>query len=120
MVDWIPIVAICMSIGGTIAIVVSVLYFDYRKRNLQHQEIVAAIEKGIEVPLPKTEKRERDYRRLGIIWTLLGSVFTIALWVTSFNHFEAAVWGLLPVALGVSFLLIAYFTKKDEDKGDES
>jgi hypothetical protein len=116
---WIPIVAIFMSIGGVIAVVVSVLYFDFRKRNLQHKEIVAAIEKGIEVPLPKTERRERDYRRLGIIWTSLGAAFTVALWVTSFNHFEAAVWGLLPVALGVAFLLIAYFAKKDERKEDD-
>jgi O-antigen/teichoic acid export membrane protein len=118
--DWIPIVAMTLSLGGVVAIVVAALYYDYRKRNLQHQEIVAAIEKGIEVPLPKTERRERDYRRLGIIWTLLGVAFTIVLGTTSYHHFEGAVWGLLPVALGVAFLLIAYFAKKDEQNGDDS
>ena len=118
--EWIPIVAIALSLGGVIVIVLAALYYDYRKRDLQHKEIAAAIEKGIEVPLPKTERRERDYRRLGIIWTSLGAAFTVALWVTSFNHFEAAVWGLLPVALGVAFLLIAYFAKKDEQENDDS
>lgn len=118
--EWIPIVAIIMSFGMVIAVVLMALYYDYRKRDLQHREIVAAIEKGIEVPLPSTEKRQRDYLRMGIIWTLLGVAFTIALWVTSHHHFEGAVWGLLPVALGVAFLLIARFAKKDAQNGDDS
>jgi hypothetical protein len=117
--EWIPIVAIIMSFGMVIAVVVTALYYDYRKRYLQNKEIIAAIEKGIDVPLPKVERRERDYRRLGIIWTLVGIAFTIAIWVSS-HTIEGAIWGLLPVALGIAFLSIAFFSKKDDQNGNNS
>ncbi len=109
---WIPIVAIIFSVGGTLAVIVFAFYFDYRKRQSQSQEVLAAIEKGIEVPFPPPkEPRKRNYLNLGLIWSLVGIALFFAIWVSS-KELAGAVWGLLPLALGIAFLLIAYFEKK--------
>jgi hypothetical protein len=111
--EMIPIVGIVSSFGGTTLIIFVVLYYNYKKRQTQSQEILAAIEKGIEVPFPPPVKR--DYLRLGIIWTFVGIAFTLALWFSA-RVMEAAAWGLLPLAVGLAFLLIGYLERK---KGEE-
>jgi len=113
---WIPIVAIIFSMGGTVAVVALALFYNYKKRQAQSREILAAIEKGIEVPFPPPVKR--NYRNLGLVWTFVGVAFTLALWFSA-NRMEAAAWGLLPLAVGIAFLLIAYFEKRDKGS-DES
>ncbi|MFB0515938.1 MAG: DUF6249 domain-containing protein [Candidatus Neomarinimicrobiota bacterium] len=111
---WIPIVAIIFSFGGTALIVFLVLYYSYKRRQTQSKEILAAIEKGIEVPFPPPAKR--DYLKLGVIWTFIGIAFTLALWFSS-KVMEATAWGFLPLGVGLAFLLIGYFERK---KGAES
>jgi hypothetical protein len=116
--EWIPIVAIITSVGGTLAVVVFALYFDYRKRQSQSQEVLAAIEKGIEVPFPPPKKR--NYLNLGLIWTFVGVAFTLALWFSA-RVMEAAAWGFLPIALGVAFLLIGYLERrKKASEGEDA
>ncbi|UCD38799.1 MAG: hypothetical protein JSW54_04790, partial [Fidelibacterota bacterium] len=73
---WIPIVGIISSFGGTALIIFLVMYYNYRKRQAQSKEILAAIEKGIEVPFPPPVKR--DYLKLGLVWTFVGIAFTLA------------------------------------------
>lgn len=89
---------ILLAIIGIVAI-----RFHLKKRELLSREIITAIEKGVDVPLP--EPKVRNYRNLGLIWTFLGVAFTIALFLSS-REIAAAVWGLLPLALGIAFLLI--------------
>ncbi|MCD4728622.1 MAG: DUF6249 domain-containing protein [Pirellulales bacterium] len=95
----------------TVIIVIAALRTHYKKRELISKEILTAIEKGADIPLPTP--RERNYRNQGVIWLLLGIALFIALWVT-LQELTAAIWGLLPVALGVSLLLIHQFQQKDE------
>jgi hypothetical protein len=104
------------TFGAAAVILVFVIVYNYRKRQLLGQEILAAIEKGIEVPFPPPKKR--NYLNLGLVWTLVGVAFTLALWFTG-EGMEAAVWGFLPIAVGVAFLLIAYFERKAKE-GEES
>ena len=84
-------------------IIVAGFYLGFRTRKLRSDEIIAAIEKGVDVPFPPP--RKINHRNLGMISTGLGIALFIALWVSV--NLEGAVWGLLPVGLGVALLLIA-------------
>lgn len=107
----VPIVAIVMGLGIGMLIV----WLDFRKKRemfqLHHAERMAAIDKGIEVPpLPPEFFRDfkrRDqgptfYFRRGVMWLLIGGAVTIALRA---NADRAASWGLVPVAIGIAYLL---------------
>ena len=109
----IPIVAIVMGVGiGMLG-----LFLDYRKKHamfaMHHQERMAAIDKGIEVPpLPLEffqDNRRRfsqaDYLRRGLTLLLVGLVVTFALYDTLHHDY---LWGLIPVAMGVANLLFYY------------
>ncbi len=109
--QWIPIVAIVLSVGGSLAVVIFALYYNYRKRQSQSREILAAIEKGIEVPFPPPRKYDR--RTQGIFWIAIGLALTIALGVST-GRLQVAVWGLLPLAAGVAALLISRGEKSDD------
>jgi len=106
----IPIIAIIMGIG--IAMVGLVL--DYHKKRaifeLLHKERMAAIEKGMEVPALPVEllqagRRSRTpscYLRRGVMLLSVGIAVTVALYV---QHRDASVWGLVPIAVGIAYLL---------------
>jgi len=116
MFDLVPIVGIIFGAGAPVAIIAFIVIYLYKTRQLRSQEILAAIEKGIEVPFPPPKKR--NYLNLGLIWTLVGVAFTLALWFTG-EGMEATAWGFLPIAVGVAFLLIALIDgKKKADEGE--
>ena len=110
----IPIVAIVLGIGiGMLA-----LWLDYRKKReffeLHHKERMAAIEKGMEVPpLPaeffqdhrRRSRTPADYLRRGLVWLLVGIAITVALFQ---QKGTAGLWGLVPAAVGLAYLL-SYF-----------
>jgi len=112
----IPIIAIVMGIG----IAMLSLVLDYRKKRdiftLHHQERMAAIEKGIEVPpLPpeffqdgrgqRLRTPARDLRR-GLVLLLAGGAISAALYGS--HQGTSYWWGLVPASIGVASLL-AYF-----------
>jgi len=114
----IPIIGILSTFGAAGVILVFLIVYNYRKRQLQGQEIMAAIEKGIEVPFPPPKKR--NYLNLGLVWTFVGVAFTLALWFSA-RVMEAAAWGFLPIALGVAFLLIGYLERrKKASEGEDA
>ena len=78
------------------------LYFVYKKRKLLSEEIRLAIEKGQPFELPK---REVNFYLHGILWTIVGVLAFIALLLTTRN-FGLSILGLLPAALGVTFLAV--------------
>jgi hypothetical protein len=114
-------VAVIMGCG----IPIIAVYLEYRKRKeifmLYHQQRMAAIDKGIELPpLPEgyaegfmggdgkpSKPRSPDYGfGAGMIWLLTGLALTVALY---FNGKGAVtLYGLIPVALGLAYL-ITYF-----------
>jgi FtsH-binding integral membrane protein len=109
----IPIVAIVMGIGiGMLG-----LLLDYRKKRemfaMHHQERMAAIDKGMEVPpLPpeffQDARRRRtpaDSLRRGLVLLFLGAAITGALYVSARGVY---LWGLVPAAIGAALLLF-YF-----------
>ncbi len=117
----IPIIAIVLGIG----LIMLMTYLDYRKRRemfqLYHAERMAAIEKGIELPpLPDEffqggrgrEPIPARNRRTGLILLFIGIALTIALWGSGGDG--AFWWGLLPVALGLAFLLAAFLEAREQ------
>lgn len=118
----IPIIAIIMGIGiGMLAIVVN-----YRKRKemfaLYHQERMAAIEKGIELPpLPeaffaedgKPPWPQSPHGKLltGLVWLFTGLSLMVALY---FTHSHGALFGLIPTAIGLAYLIYYFAVGKKE------
>lgn len=85
-----------------------------RVRRLQHEERMAAIEKGIELPVfeePAKKKRE-DLRKTGLIMTGIGSAITLSLWVV--GGWNAGVWGSIPLFIGIALLISAKFARNGE------
>jgi hypothetical protein len=110
----IPIVAVVMGIGiGMLAIILN-----HRKRRemfaLYHQERMAAIDKGIDLPpLPEAfftdnGKPASPHRHLlkGLVWLFMGVGLLIALVL---GHYRSALFALVPIGLGLAYL-IYYFT----------
>lgn len=113
--ELIPVFGIVLGIG----ISMLAMYFDFRKKRemiqLYHAERMAAIEKGIELPpLPEGYFRGPDRRpstpartrRTGLILLFLGIAITLALWGSG-SPGVSWWWGLVPVALGLAFVLTA-------------
>ena len=116
----IPIVATVMGLGLAMLSV----FLNYRRRRelytLHHQERMAAIDKGIDVPpLPEgllsEEPRPVSPRRIllkGLIWALGGSCLTAALYVN--DGIDAALFGLITVAVGVAYLVYFFAVGRRE------
>src|SRR6266478_44687 len=106
----IPIIAIVMGMGTAIV----AIYFGYRKRTemfkLYHQERMAAIDKGVELPpIPDsffasayTSSPRRDLLK-GLIWLFLGVGITVTLYANL--HSKKALYGLLPLGIGLAYLI---------------
>ena len=94
-------------------LIVTALYFVYRKRKLLSEEIRLAIEKGQPYDFPK---REVNFYLHGILWTIVGVLAFIALLFTT-GDVGLSILGLLPAAAGVAFLAVH---KKSAGKKEET
>ena len=111
---FIPIIAIVMGVG----LAMLALWLDHEKKTrmfeLHHQERLAALERGIELPpLPSeffqgrsTPSQGHGVLLWGMILVLVGLAFGIA--QTLNGDTESAVWALVPIAVGTA-QLIYYF-----------
>jgi hypothetical protein len=113
----IPLLAVVMGIGvGMLSI-----YLNYRKRKelftLYHQERMAAIEKGIELPpmpdafFSEDQARPQTPRRdllKGLVWLFIGLAVGAALYVN--DRTKEAFGALIPAAIGLAYL-IYYFVE---------
>lgn len=94
-----------LFILGIVIIIAIVLGISYHKRKLLSKEILAAIEKGIDIPFP--EPKQYNFQAHGIVWVCVGIVFAIALWISA--GLIGFIWGLLPVSLGIGFVMVSRF-----------
>ncbi len=96
------------------AITIVALYLKLQKRRVESAEILAAIEKGIEVKFPDENKS----RLLpGLIWLFLGIIMTLgmALAIPADAPSGMWVWGLIPSAVGAAYLIVY---RIEQQKGD--
>ena len=117
---FIPIVAIVMGIG----IAMLTVFLNYRKRKemfaLYHQERMAAIEKGIELPpLPDAffdeDRKPRSPHRgmaVGLIWSFVGLALLVALYFN--EQGTVALFALIPIAVGLAYLIYYFAVGKKE------
>jgi hypothetical protein len=121
----IPILAIVMSLG----IPLLAIFLDYRKRRelfaLHHQERMAAIEKGLELPpLPDAffdiESDKADppspHRKLliGLVWLFVGMAVLAAYWLSYWE--SLTIFGLIPTGIGLAYLIYYVTVGRKEAK----
>jgi len=86
------------------------MYFAFRSRQLRHQERMAAIEKGIELPPAPSPGRDALLLR-GLIWLCIGIAIVVFFVVTSITQSKrdvlpAAALGLIPAGIGIAYLIV--------------
>ena len=105
---FIPIIAIVLSF----ALPMLAIYLYYRKQKeiytLYHQQRMAAIEKGIELPpmpagfLEGVPRARRDLLK-GLIWLFVGVALTVAIF--AHGKHKDALFGLIPIGIGLAYLI---------------
>ncbi|MEO8426391.1 MAG: DUF6249 domain-containing protein [Verrucomicrobiota bacterium] len=109
------------------AIPIAAITFDFIKRRrfmeLAHQQRMAAIEKGIDLPpLPmelldesRKNRKRPSYLLRGLVWLFIGLGIMIALYAN--EEARIATWGAIPAGVGLA-CLIYYFVegKKVEEE----
>lgn len=110
-IEWLPIlIVLILSVGGFSTLIIA-LFLNYRRRQLISLEILAAIEKGIDVPIIQEVKKPGNLKHRGIIWTAVGAATFFFFFLISGDIGPAAM-GLIPFAIGLAYLFIA----RDEEK----
>lgn len=116
----IPIVAIVMGIG----IGMLTVFLNYRKEKemfaLYHQERMAAIEKGIDLPpLPEAffdqDRKPRSPHRglaVGLVWLFIGLALLVALYFN--DEGMVALYALIPVGVGLAYLIYYFVVGRKE------
>ena len=112
--DAIPLYLGLSAITFTAGLIAWALFLNYRKRVLTGKEVMAAIEKGIDVPFA-SQAPPLSFRNRGIVWTSLGLAIVLVLWALTGEYSVASV-GLIPTAVGVANLLIAWSNEREAGK----
>jgi hypothetical protein len=104
--DLIGLVAVILSLGIPIA----GLYTYYRVRKLRTEERLAAIARGVEIPMAPDPSQAARSRRAGILLVCgaIGYIATFGLIARVANEpdtWAAAAFGLLPLSVGIGYLL---------------
>ncbi len=116
MEEYIPIVGILAGTGLPIAALIVYLVLNYKKRRYlmetHHEERMAAIERGMELPPLPIELLEPRRRRTtsllpGLVWFFVGIGVMIAMRATGTSE---GMIGLVPGGVGVAYL-IYYFAE---------
>ena len=111
--EMIPLVAIIMSLGIPIA----ALYTFYRVRKLRTEERIAALARGVAVPMEPELSQVARSRRYGILFTAgaVGYIITFGIIGRMVDHdaWIAASFGVIPLALGLGYFVDAFLVRRD-------
>ena len=92
------------------------LYTYYRVRRLRTEERLAAIARGVNIPMEAELSQSARSRRAGIILTsaAIGYLITFALIARAEpDAWMAAAFGVIPLAIGIGFFLDASLIRRD-------
>ena len=99
-----------------LGIPLAALYTFYRVRKLRTDERIAAMARGVAVPMEPELSQVARSRRSGILLTAsaIGYIVTFGL-IGRFEHdaWMAAYFGVIPLALGIGYFLDAYLVRRD-------
>ena len=110
--DFIGLVAVIMIFGIPLA----ALFTYYRVRKLRTEEKLAAIARGVPVPMEPELSQAARSRRAGIVLVAgaLGYIATFALIARSEpDVLVAASFGAIPLAIGLGYFLDATLVRRD-------
>lgn len=112
--ELIGLIAVILSLGIPIA----GMFTYYRVRKLRSEERLAAIARGVEIPLEPEVSQVGRSRRWGILCIsgALGYIATfgvIARIQAEPETWAAAALGLIPLAIGIGYLIDAYLHKRE-------
>ena len=112
MGDLIPLAAIVMTMG----IPMVGLYTYYRVRKLRSEERLAAISRGVNIPMEPELSQVARSRRSGIL-CVAGAVGYMATFVmiarVEPDAWVAASFGAIPFAIGLGFFVDAFLVRRD-------
>ena len=110
--DIIGLVAVIMSLGIPIA----AMYTYYRVRKLRTDERMAALARGVDVPMQPDLSEAARSRRSGILLVTgaLGYIATFS-FIARVEHdaWVAASFGIIPLAVGIGFFLDWALIRRD-------
>jgi hypothetical protein len=113
MGEMIGLVAVVMSLG----IPLGAMYAYYHVRKLRSEERLAAIARGVDIPMEPELSQGARSRRWGIL-LVTGAVGYIAAFgmvarLTEPDAWTAAAFGVIPLAVGIGFLLDWTLIRRD-------
>ncbi len=110
--DLIGLVAVTMTLGIPIA----AMYTYYRVRKLRTEEKLAAIARGVNVPMEAELSPAARSRRSGLLLVTgaLGYITTFGV-IARAEHdaWVAAAFGIIPLAVGIGFFLDSALIRRD-------
>jgi hypothetical protein len=110
--DLIGLVAVIMALGIPIA----AMYTIYRVKKLRTEERMAALARGVAVPMEPELSQVARSRRSGILLTAgaIGYMITFALIARVEPDARiASYFGAIPLALGIGYFLDAFLVRRD-------
>ena len=113
----IPILGIVLGVGVAVVAIITSHREKQKRTELRHRERLAAIEKGIELPLdpdPEVPSKKGNSLKSGLINLFLGAVLYVA--IREVTDDDVALFGLIPAAIGVGSL-ISYFVESRRKNG---
>ncbi len=88
-------------------VIAYLIYISFKEKELVHTEVMKALETGVDVPEISIRKKVDNLKR-GLVLVTFGIALFIALWITT--ELKFASWALLPVAVGIAYLLYHKYT----------
>ena len=104
--------AVVMSFSVPLAFI----YAWYRVRKLRTEERLAAIAKGVAVPMADELPPHARSRKAAILLTAGGIGYSLAFVALSRfepDAIEAAVFGIIPIAVGIGYFIDAVMVRRD-------
>jgi hypothetical protein len=92
------------------------IYAYYRVRKLRTEERLAAIARGVSLPIAEDLPPHARSRRSGILLVAGGLGYSLTFWLL--GHFEpdalpAAAFGIIPVAIGIGHFIDATIVRRE-------
>ena len=111
------VVAIAIPILGTLGIfaaIITGIVIKGKQKELDHQERMSAMEKGIPIPEPPKVVKRPAYKSLRVWGLVLGAIgLATIIGITAEAGIRHGLWGGVPLLAGISFLVAANLEKSE-------